>query len=222
MAEPATEKKLSRRVSEASPKDVGRGLVRLDPQDLESIGASIGGVVEVAGQRPTVARAMPAYAEHRGRGAVQMDGIVRANAGAGLDEQVTVRPVEVQPAVSVLLAPLEGAHAFSGTEVRYLARLLDGIPVVVGDRVRVEPARHPDTDLLRAEDPAGRAGADRPGHDRAQRGAGQGRSASRDHLRGHRRAASRDPPHPRDDRVARSSTPRFSSGWAWSPPGASF
>jgi len=132
-----SEKSLSRRVAEAAPKDAGRGLARLDPQDLEQLGVGIGDVVEVAGQRTTVARAMPTYAESRGRGVVQIDGILRANAGAGLDEQVTVRPAVVQPARSILLAPVERSRQVAGAQAGYLAKLLDGIPVVAGDRVRV-------------------------------------------------------------------------------------
>jgi len=77
------------RVAEASPRDAGRGLVRLDPLDLTRLGAEIGDVAEIAGKRPTVARVMPAYSDQRGQGLVQMDGILRANAGAGLDESVT-------------------------------------------------------------------------------------------------------------------------------------
>ncbi len=132
-----SEKALSRRVAEAAPKDAGRGLARLDPLDLEQLGVGIGDVVEVAGQRTTVARAMPTYAESRGRGVVQIDGILRANAGAGLDEQVMVRPAVVQPARSVLLAPVERSRQVAGAQAGYLAKLLDGIPVVAGDRVRV-------------------------------------------------------------------------------------
>ncbi|MGA9351599.1 MAG: CDC48 family AAA ATPase [Anaerolineae bacterium] len=129
---------LSLRVAEALPKDVGRGLVRLDPQDLERLGVSIGDVVEIAGKRPTVARAMPAYAAQRGQGLIQMDGILRANAGAALDERVTVRRVEVQPARTVALTPVEALRTSrEAAQARYLARLLDGIPVVPGDRVRV-------------------------------------------------------------------------------------
>jgi transitional endoplasmic reticulum ATPase len=129
----------SLKVAEALPKDVGRGLVRLDPQDLERLGVEIGDVVEIAGKHPTVARAMPAYAAQRGQGLIQMDGILRANAGAGLDERVTVRCVEVQPARAVALAPVEAVRtAPSPAQTRYLARLLDGIPVVAGDRVRVD------------------------------------------------------------------------------------
>jgi len=130
---------LSLKVAEALPKDAGRGLVRMDPLDLERLGVQIGDVVEVAGKRPTVARAMPAYAEQRGQALVQMDGILRANAGAGLDERVMVRSVEAQPARTVALSPLEGMRATpSQAQTRYLARLLDGIPVMPGDRVRVD------------------------------------------------------------------------------------
>jgi transitional endoplasmic reticulum ATPase len=127
------------RVAEALPKDVGRGLARLDPQDLERLGISIGDVVEITGnKRSTVARAMPAYAAQRGQGLIQMDGILRANAGASLDERVTVRRVDVQPARTVVLATGEDVRTTPGTaQARYLARLLDGIPVTSNDQVRV-------------------------------------------------------------------------------------
>ena len=41
----------------------------------------IGDIVEITGKRTTVARVMPAYAAQRGQGLIQIDGIVRANAG---------------------------------------------------------------------------------------------------------------------------------------------
>jgi transitional endoplasmic reticulum ATPase len=136
--QPGKGRELPLRVAEALPKDVGRGLVRLDPQDLERLGAGVGDVVEITGQQATVARAMPAYAAQRGQGLIQIDGILRANAGTGLDERVTVRRVEAQPARAVVLAPAEGLRTAPGAaQARYLARLLDGIPVTSGDRVRV-------------------------------------------------------------------------------------
>lgn len=129
---------LSLRVAEALPKDVGRGLVRLDPQDLEHLGVRIGEVIQVVGKRTTVARTMPAYVEQRGQGLIQIDGILRVNAGVGLDERVTVQRVDVQPARTVMLSPVEGMRTVpSASQTRYLAKLLDGIPVVPGDRVRV-------------------------------------------------------------------------------------
>jgi transitional endoplasmic reticulum ATPase len=129
---------LQLRVAEALPKDAGRGLVRLDPDDLARLRVDIGDVIEVTGKRATVGRAMPAYLQQRGQGLIQMDGIQRANAEAGLDERVSVRAVEVKPARSLVLAPADGLSARGEAQARYLARLLDGIPVVKGDQVRVD------------------------------------------------------------------------------------
>ncbi len=130
--------KLSLRVAEARAKDVGRGLVRLDPQDLEKLGASIGDIVEIEGKRTTVARAMPAYAAQRSQQLIQMDGLLRSNAKAGLGEQVTIRRTEGETARSLLLKRVDGMRSRSSvSQTGYLARLLDGIPVVAGDRVRV-------------------------------------------------------------------------------------
>lgn len=132
------EKGLSLRVAEALPNDVGRGLARLDPQDLQKLQVNIGDVLEIAGKRTTVARAMPAYVAQRGQSLIQMDGILRLNASTGLDERVLVRPVQAQPAQSLVLSVTEKGPTVSTTpQAHYLARLLDGIPVTEGDRVRV-------------------------------------------------------------------------------------
>lgn len=134
----ADDRTFSLRVAEALPKDVGRGIVRLDPRDLERLGARIGDVIEIAGKRGTVARAMPAYAEQRGQGLIQMDGILRANAGTSLDERVTTRIVKVEPARTITLTPVESMRtAPTAAQTRYLAKLLDGIPTVPGDKLRV-------------------------------------------------------------------------------------
>lgn len=126
------------KVAEANPKDVGRGVARMDPEDLQRLGANIGDVVEIQGKRASVARVMPAYATERGKSLIQMDGVVRANAGAALDERVCVRRIAVQPARSVTLAAVEGGRPGGGApQARYLGGVLDGIPMVVGDTVRV-------------------------------------------------------------------------------------
>ena len=128
------------RVAEALPKDVGRGLARLDPKDMVELGVAIGDVVEVVGKQTTVARVMPTHADLRGKRSIQIDGIARANAGTGLGEQVTIRRAEAKPARAITLAPTDASgRAAAGLEGRYLTRLLDGIPMVTGDRVRVNP-----------------------------------------------------------------------------------
>ena len=76
---------LKLRVTEALGKDVGRAFARMDPEDLQRLGLAIGEVVEVAGKRTTVCKAMPAYKDQRGQSRIQIDGLARENAGARSD-----------------------------------------------------------------------------------------------------------------------------------------
>ena len=157
MAKSTEERAPSFRVVEALPKDAGRGIVRLDPQDLSTLGVDIGDVVEMLGRRATVARAMPAYADQRGQNLIQVDGILRANAVASIDEKVTVRKVSVASAKKLTLSPMDGTRAYTEAgQSRYVARLLDGIPVVQGDRVRVDLfGRHAETFTVTETSPTG-------------------------------------------------------------------
>jgi transitional endoplasmic reticulum ATPase len=124
---------LKLKVAEAMPKDLGRGLARLDPADLARLGVEVGEVVEIVGKRTTVAKAMPAYKEHRGQSRVQVDGVARENAGAAIDQSVEVRKAQAQPARRVVLAPTSITPA--ERDLKYIGGLLDGLPVIEGDRV---------------------------------------------------------------------------------------
>ena len=122
------------RVCEAPSRDVGRGLIRLDPEDMARLGVEVGDVVSILGRRATVARVMPAHMGMRKQSLVQMDGLARVNAGASLDEQVVLTPASVARARAITLTQV-GSRA-RAPEPRMLARLLDGIPLLAGDRVR--------------------------------------------------------------------------------------
>jgi transitional endoplasmic reticulum ATPase len=125
------------RVSEAIAKDVGRGIARIDPKDIEKIDAQVGDIIEVEGKRKTVAKVMPTYAENRGKGIIQMDGLIRENAQIGLDEKVLVRKILHQPAEKVTLSPMTLMRAMrGGRDIGYIGRLLEGLPLVEGDRIR--------------------------------------------------------------------------------------
>ncbi|MDP2894968.1 MAG: CDC48 family AAA ATPase [bacterium] len=130
----SSETNLKLRVAEALGKDVGRGVVRMDPEDLQRLGVQIGDTVEVAGKRPTVGKAMPAYKDQRGQSRIQMDGITRQNAGVAMDEFVVVKKIEASPAQRVVLASTTITP--SERDLRYIGSLLDGLPVVAGDHIR--------------------------------------------------------------------------------------
>ncbi len=125
------------KVAEAVTKDVGRGLARLDPEDLERLGARVGDIVEIQGKKTTVAKAMPAFKEVRGQGLIQIDGIIRGNAAIGLGERVSTRKVTVHRASRIVLTPVGGRSALSRErDMAYVEKLLDGLPLVAGDRIR--------------------------------------------------------------------------------------
>ncbi|MDP2952682.1 MAG: AAA family ATPase, partial [Chloroflexota bacterium] len=130
-------KTLTLRVAEAMAKDVGRAMARLDPKDMARIGVAVGDIVEVLGKRSTVARVMPAYPEDRGKEIVQIDGIARENARIGIDEKVQLQRVECGAARVLILAPITASQAPAERDAKYIGRLLEGLPVVAGDKVRV-------------------------------------------------------------------------------------
>ena len=128
------ESALKLKVTEALSKDVGRAYARMGPEDLEKLQVAIGDIVEVVGKRTTVCKAMPAYKELRGRSRMQLDGISRENAGAGIDDFVQVKKIACRPAERVVLTPITITPA--ERDLQYIGSLLDGLPVLEGDRIR--------------------------------------------------------------------------------------
>jgi hypothetical protein len=93
---------LTLRVAEARIEDIGHAIARLAQADLVRIGARPGDVLKITGGTVAVARAELADDGHEG--VIQIDGTARSNCGAGLQEQVSVTPVESSPAVAVRLS----------------------------------------------------------------------------------------------------------------------
>ncbi|HLE87216.1 MAG TPA: CDC48 family AAA ATPase [Candidatus Brocadiaceae bacterium] len=122
------------KVAEAVKKDVGRGLARIDPADIERLHAAIGDIAEIVGKKRTVAKVMPAFKEDRGKGIIQIDGPTRGNAHIGLDEKVTIKKIASNPADNVVLTPITAVNL--ERDSKYIGSLLDGLPVIVGDRIR--------------------------------------------------------------------------------------
>ena len=123
------------RVAEARVEDIGHALARLAPADLTRIGARAGDVLKITGATFCVARAE--LADEGQQGVIQIDGTTRSNCGAGLQEPVTVAPVEHAQAVSVRLAPLWVGAAPAIIAPERMLEDLEGVPVVTGSVVRV-------------------------------------------------------------------------------------
>ena len=122
------------KVTEAATKDVGRGLARVDPEVIRGWGISTGDAVEIRATRRTVAKIMPLPPEWRGQGRVALDGLTRENAGAMLGELAELQPVPCVPAEVVDITPL--GLVPKGRDLDYVGRLLDGLIVREGSKIR--------------------------------------------------------------------------------------
>jgi transitional endoplasmic reticulum ATPase len=140
MSEPTQKiKVLTLRVAEAAQRDFGRGIARIDPEDMKRIGVETGDVIQITGKKRTAAKVMPAYPENRGKGLIQIDGIIRNNALVGIDDNVYIEKVEAQKAEKVILAPLEETQPWLGDAYgKHIGRLLEGLPLAEGDQVRLD------------------------------------------------------------------------------------
>ncbi|MHA1580727.1 MAG: CDC48 family AAA ATPase [Candidatus Freyarchaeota archaeon] len=123
------------RVAEAKPRDVGRNIIRIDPQIASSLDIRTGDAVEIVGKRKTAALAWPGYPEDAGKGIIRIDGATRRNAGTSLDDKVEIRKVEAKPAKTITFAPTR-AIRITGAE-DYLRRLLEGRVISIGDYVEI-------------------------------------------------------------------------------------
>lgn len=119
-------------------EDVGKGLARFDPDDAKALGASLGDVVEITGEKKTVARISGIFPEHLGKKIIQIDKNTRDNAGIRIGGKVRIKKAPRQTAADIVLTPLDSGNWWPDeNELGYVAKILQGLAVVSGDRVNI-------------------------------------------------------------------------------------
>ena len=88
-----------------SQSEAGYGRARMDGESRRALGLELGDAVEISGKRSVVAKVFKCDPEDEGRGMLFIDGLTRTNAGVSVDENVTVRRCNPQPAEQITLAP---------------------------------------------------------------------------------------------------------------------
>src|SRR5437764_4694298 len=116
---------------------VGRGVARIDPSDMARLGCQHGDIVMITGARTTAAKVVPTALIDRGQQIIQMDSQVRQNSASGLGERVAVHKAKVKDAEKIALLPLSGGAPIQESDLQYISRYLIGLPVVIGDLLRV-------------------------------------------------------------------------------------
>src|SRR5436309_5069254 len=116
---------------------VGRGVARIDPSDMAKLGCQPGDIIMITGARTTAAKVVPSAIVDRGQQTIQIDSQVRQNSASGLGERITVHKAKVRIAERITLLPLSGGAPIQESDLQYIARYLVGLPVTIGDLLRV-------------------------------------------------------------------------------------
>jgi transitional endoplasmic reticulum ATPase len=125
-------------VAEIFVEDVGKGLARLDPDDVKALDGALGDIVEITGERRTVARISGIFPEYLAKKLLQIDGYTRANAGVPIGGTVKVRKTARQTASTIVLTPIDSDNWWPDeNEVGYIGKVLQGLAVISGDRVNI-------------------------------------------------------------------------------------
>jgi transitional endoplasmic reticulum ATPase len=129
---------LELRITEALSEDVGKGLARLDPEDMKALNAALGDLIEISGVKKTVARITGTFEEFYGKKVIQVDGITRSNVQANLGEVVRIKKISRVTATTVLISPLDFTTLLPEEgELEQYAKVLQGLAVIAGDKIDI-------------------------------------------------------------------------------------
>ncbi|NJD77447.1 MAG: CDC48 family AAA ATPase [Candidatus Methanoperedens sp.] len=145
--------KIMLRVAEAHHRDVGKDIARIDRELMGKLGILSGEIILVIGKDKACAIAWPGYPEDEGHELIRIDGNIRTNARVGIDDEVHIQKSSAVPATRVVLAPTQPVRLVGGPQ--YLLRLLDGRPLMKGQRIRVETVSNPLSYIVISTSPPG-------------------------------------------------------------------
>jgi transitional endoplasmic reticulum ATPase len=132
--EAAHDHQIALQVANARAEESGGGFARIPRDVMAKLGVREGDVVQISGKRQTASRVVAPYAEDEGLTVIRLDGLQRANAGAGAGDQVLLSRVETRPATRVVFAPAQSNLRLQGSALA-LKRNFLGRPFVAGDTV---------------------------------------------------------------------------------------
>jgi transitional endoplasmic reticulum ATPase len=128
--------KATLKVAEAEQRDIGRKIVRIDPEAAQSLNVMTGDAVELSSfGKNAVVLSWPGRDKDRGTGLVRIDGYTRNKLDVGIGDTIEVRKVESRDAKSITLAPTEPLRIIGAEQ--YLAETLNGQLMTKGDIIPI-------------------------------------------------------------------------------------
>ena len=104
---------------------------------MTELGLSSWDLIEIEGKRKTATRVMPLDKADNGKSIIKIDGITRENAKVSIDDHVFVKRIDSKIALKTVFAPISSDFKCTEQDKKFILQRLDGVPITVGDRIRV-------------------------------------------------------------------------------------
>lgn len=122
-------------VKEGLLEDTRKGVVRINKEDMDVMEVNSGDVLFVKAESMTAVKVLPAFGNMYGLKVIQMDGMIRRNAGVGIHDKVEIRKAETRKARQVVLSPLENYAHWRKEDEHEVREVLRGIPLMTDDEL---------------------------------------------------------------------------------------
>ncbi|TXT56238.1 MAG: Cell division cycle protein 48 [Promethearchaeota archaeon] len=129
--------KVNLRVQKAKKRDIGRNIIRIDPQTMEELNIQTGDVIALTGKKQSAGIAWPSYPQDNGLGIVRIDSRLRKNTGTSIDDTVQIEKVEATEAQNVVLAPTSVKIRSNPRFETFVKRKLNNYPITLDDIILI-------------------------------------------------------------------------------------
>ncbi len=119
---------------ESYTRDVGRGHIRIDYDNMDKLKISTGDIVEIEGKTKSVAKVLPLYPTDEGKGIARTDAIIRENMEIIIGVAIKITKVKSHAAIQIVV---QSTHAIPPIDERYLTDAFEGYPMSIDDNIMV-------------------------------------------------------------------------------------
>ncbi|TFG24549.1 MAG: AAA family ATPase [Promethearchaeota archaeon] len=129
--------KFTLRVQKAKKRDIGRNIIRIDPETMEKLEIQTGDVIALNGKKESAGIAWPSYPQDNGLGIVRVDSRLRKNTGTSIDDSIEIRKVDAKVAQNIVIAPASVKIRTNPRFESFVKRKLNNYPVTIDDIILI-------------------------------------------------------------------------------------
>ena len=131
------EESLHLQVGESKQMDIGKKRARISPDAMDYLHVAPGDVIEIVGRKTSSAIVWPVDEDEKNPDIINIDGQMRKNVEASLNDAVQVKKVETKTAKTVVLMPINDVVTVDKEFTDFVKNRLKGLPLSDGDEISV-------------------------------------------------------------------------------------